>query len=88
MVVALDEILQILETHRLLFQRVMHIGAVVVVPDLLRQRVWVRLPVIEEDHIRLHARLVEYSSRQPQDRVEVRTFQQLLTNRLAHATFK
>src|SRR3546814_8659565 len=32
-VVALDEIRQILEPHRLLFERVVHVGPVVVVPD-------------------------------------------------------
>jgi hypothetical protein len=43
---------KIFEAHRLLFQSVVHVGAVVEVPDLFRPRIRVRFMVIEEDHVR------------------------------------
>ncbi|MNH21177.1 hypothetical protein D3C79_809740 [compost metagenome] len=61
-VIAGDEILQILETQRLLLQRMMDVGAVVVDPDLSRPRFLAGRFVVEEQYIGLHALRVENAS--------------------------
>ena len=58
-VVAADEVRQILETHGLLLQRVVDVGAVVVVPDLLSPGIRTGLTVIEEDYVGLDSLCVE-----------------------------
>ena len=81
-VVARDEIRQILEPHRLLLQRVVDVGAVIVVPDLFGPRVRAGFAVVEEDHIRLDAMGIEDAGGQAQDGVQVGVLQQLAPDRL------
>ena len=52
-IIALDEIQQVLVPHGLLLERVVNVGAVVVVPDLFRPRVGACFAVVEEDHVGL-----------------------------------
>ena len=87
-VVAVDEVRQILEAHRFFLQRMVNIGAVVVVPDLLRPGVRAGFVVVEEDHVGLDALRVEHAGRQAQDGVQVGVVQQLLADRLTGTAFK
>ena len=84
----LDEFRQVLVTHRLLLERVVDVGAVVVVPDLLRPRVRAGFPVVEENHVGLDPLGIEHAGRQTQYRVQVGVFQELLANGLARAAFE
>ena len=47
-VVALDEVRQVLVAHRLVLERVVDVGEVVAVPDLLRPRVRAGFGIVEE----------------------------------------
>ena len=87
-VVTAGEIRQVLEAHRFLLQRVVNVGAVVVVPDLLRPGARAGLAVIEEDHISLNPLRVEHAGRQAQDDVQVGVVQQLLADRLTGTAFE
>ena len=87
-VVALDEFRQVLVAHRLLFERVVDVGPVVVVPDLLRPRVRAGFPVVEENHVGLDALGIEHAGRQAQDRVQVGVFQELLADGFARAALE
>ena len=87
-VVAADEIRQVLIAHRLLLQRVVNIGAVVVVPDLLRPGIRAGFAVIEEDHIGLDPLRVEHAGRKTQNGVQVGVVQQLLADRLTGTAFE
>ena len=87
-VVTLDEFRQVLVTHRLLLERVVDVGAVVVVPDLLRPRVRAGFAVVEENHVRLDALGIEHAGRQAQYRVQVGIFQELLADGFARAAFE
>lgn len=71
-IVAIDELNQVLKTQRLLLQRVMDVGSVVVLPDFLRPRVLTGFPVIKEDHVRLDSVGVEDARRQAENGVEFR----------------
>lgn len=70
-VIAAHEVRQILEAYRLLLQRVVNVGAVVVVPDLLSPGIRSSFVSIEKDDISLGALRVEHAGRQAQDGVEV-----------------
>ena len=83
-----EEACQVLEADRFLFERVMNVGAVVVVPDLLGPRVRAGFVVIEENHVRLHTLGVKDARRQAQDRVKVGVLQQLAPDRLARPAFE
>lgn len=58
-IVIRNEFLQILEAQRLLFQRVVNIGAVIKKPDFLRPRLFTCRMVVKEQHVRFHAVGVE-----------------------------
>jgi hypothetical protein len=64
------------------------VGAVVIDPDLLRMRILAACLVVEENHIGLHALGVEDARGQAQDRVHIRSFEQLAAHRFARATFE
>ena len=87
-VVALDEFGEMLEAQRLLFQRVVNVGAIVVIPDLLCPRVFAGLVVVEEDHVGFHALCVKNAGRQAQDRMKFGGLEQVLPDGLTRATLK
>ena len=87
-VVALDEIRQVIEAHRLLFQGVVHIGAIVVEPHILRPRVRTRLVVIEKYYVGLDAVGVKDSRRQPQDRMQISVLKKLAADGFSRSALK
>lgn len=87
-VVARDEVLQMGVGQRFLLECVMHVGAVVVVPNLRRLRVGVGRTVVEEDDVRLNPLGVEDARRQPQDCVQVDGVKQFAPDRLASAALE
>src|SRR5947209_5837232 len=50
-----NEVLQVFKPHGFLFQGMMDVGAVVVVPHFLRPRLRARFAVVEEQHVGLNA---------------------------------
>lgn len=86
--VAVDEIAQVVVAHRFLFERVVDVGAVVVVPDLGGLRVRAGGAVVEEDHIRLDALGVEDAGWQPQNGVQIGGVEQLAADRFARAALE
>ena len=78
-VIAGDEILQVGKDHRVLFQREMHIRAKIVNPHFFGLRIRARRTTVKENYIRFDTRLVEYTGRQAQDRMEICNFKQFLT---------
>ena len=87
-VVALDEVRQVLVAHRLLLERVVDVGAVVVVPDLLRPRVRAGFAVVEENHVGLDALGIEHAGGQAQYRVQVGVLQELAADGFARAALE
>ena len=87
-VVALDEVRQVLVAHRLLLERVVDVGAVVVVPDHLRSRVRAGFAVVEENHVSLDALGMEHAGRQAQYRVQVGVFRELPADGFARAALE
>jgi len=76
--ITVDEVLQILELHRVLLQGEMDIGPVIVNPDLLCSGTLAGWLVIEENHVGLNALLVKHASRKPQGCIRIT---------IAHKTF-
>ena len=74
-VVVGNELLQIVEAQRFLFEGVVDVGAIVVKPDLFSPRFLTGGVVVEEQHIGLDAVGVEDAGGQAQDGVQFGGFQ-------------
>ena len=84
--VARNEVLKMGIGQRLLLERVMHVGAVGVVPDFRTLGVGAGWTVVEEDHVGLYAGALEDASRQTQDGVQVSGPEELPPDRLSHGS--
>ena len=79
-VIAADKVLQIGIGHRVLLECKVNVGSEIIYPDLLRLHLRAGRTLVEEQHIRLDARLIEYARGQPQNGVKIRGFQQLFAD--------
>lgn len=87
-IVARDELGEIVEAERLPFQRVVDVGAVVVIPNLGRGGSFARGAVVEEEHVGLHAVGVEDARRQAQDGMQLRRLHEPLADGRAGAALE
>ena len=87
-VIAADKVLQIGIGHRVLLECKVNVGSEIIYPDLLRLHLRAGWTLVEEQHIRLDARLIEYARGQPQNGVKIRGFQQLFADGFTGSAFK
>lgn len=80
--VAFKEVGKVRLGHWVLLQRVVNVRTIVVNPHLSGLHALAAGTVLEEYNVSLYARLVEDTSRQAQDSVQVRGLQQLTAHRL------
>lgn len=87
-IVAADKVLKVLKTQRLSLQRVMNVGPVVVIPNLLGRDLFACRTVVKEEHVRFHAIGVEDARRQAENRVKLRCLHELLPHRFTGAALE